>query len=112
MVPDDEVLNFFRNELSVPVNWKWRPIRLELDTHLQDYCAPDELPFVIEDFGKKFGIDVSEIDMNYFCPIIKIPFLKRLAGGREIKRKIVSERPLFTVRMFAESAKAGKWLYD
>ncbi|MFC6377242.1 DUF1493 family protein [Tatumella terrea] len=112
MVTDKEVLKFFRNELSIPLNRKWRPIPLELDTHLQDYCAPDELPYVIEDFGQKFGIDVSEINMNRYCPIIKISLFKRLIKGREIMRKIVSERPPFTVRMFAESARAGRWLYD
>ncbi|WON78507.1 DUF1493 family protein [Serratia sp. UGAL515B_01] len=112
MVTDEEVLEFFRNELSTPVNWKWKAIPLELDTHLQDYSAPDELPYAINDFGKKFGVDVSKIDMDRYCPIIKIPLLKRIIKGREIMENIVSSRPPFTIRMFAESAKAGRWLYD
>ncbi len=112
MVTDEEVLAFFRNELSTPLNWKFKTVPLELDTHLQDYSAPDELPYAIEDFGKKFGVDVSKIDMIRYCPIIKIPLLKRLIKGSEIREGIVSNRPPFTVRMFAESAKAGRWLYD
>ncbi|KFD18312.1 hypothetical protein GTPT_2502 [Tatumella ptyseos ATCC 33301] len=67
---------------------------------------------MIEDFGQKFDIDVSKINMNRYCPIIKIPLLKRLTEGREIMKKIISERPPFTLRMFAESARAGRWLYD
>lgn len=111
MVTDQEVLDFFRKELSIPISWKLKLIPLELDTHLQDYCAPDELPYAIEDFGDKFGVDVSVIDMDYYCPLIKISFFKRLIKGREIKEHIISHRPPFTVRMFAESAKAGRWLY-
>lgn len=112
MVTDEEVLAFFRNELSTPINWKLKTVSLELDTHLQDYATPDELPYAIEDFGKKFGVDVSRIDMSRYCPIIKIPLLKRLREGREVKEKTISGRPPFTVRMFAESARAGRWLYE
>ncbi|WP_442996150.1 MULTISPECIES: DUF1493 family protein [unclassified Serratia (in: enterobacteria)] len=79
---------------------------------MQDYSAPDELPYAIEDFGKKFGVDVSKMDMTHYCPIIKNPLLKRLIKGSEIREAIASNRPPFTVRMFAESAKAGRWLYD
>jgi len=111
MVTDQEVLDFFRKELSTPISWKLKLIPLELDTHLQDYCTPDELPYAIEDFGDKFGVDVSVIDMDYYCSLIKISFFKRLIKGRAIKEHIISHRPPFTVRMFAESAKAGRWLY-
>jgi len=112
MVTDEEVLKFFRDDLSIPVNWKGKAVPLELDTHLQDYAAPDELPYTIEDFGKKFKIDVSVIDMNYYCPIVKIPFIKQLINGKKLKEEKLKNRPEFTVRMFAESAKAGRWLYD
>lgn len=112
MVTDEEVLKFFRNELSIPVTWRFKPVPLEFDTHLQDYSSPDELPYVIEDFGKKFGVDVSAIDMLHYCPIIKISFIRRLMKGRKLYDEYIKRRPNFTVRMFAESAKAGRWLYD
>lgn len=69
----------------------------------------DELPYVIDDFGQKPGVDVSKINIARYCPVIKIPLLKRLTKGREVMKKIISERPLFTLRMFAESARAGRW---
>jgi len=112
MVTEDEVLEFFRRELSVPLTWGFKPVPLELETQLQDYSSPDELPFAIQDFGEKFGIDTSVIDMSYYCPVIKIPFFKRLLKGRKLIAEITDKRPPLTVKMFAESAKAGRWLYD
>ncbi|PKH23795.1 cytoplasmic protein [Enterobacterales bacterium CwR94] len=98
MVTDDAVLKIFRDELSIPVTWRLKKIPLELDTCLQDYAENDELPDALEEYSKRFNIDTSVIDMANYFP--------------EGKKKSSSDRKPLTVRMFAESAKAGRWLYD
>ena len=110
MVTDREVLEFFRNELSQMTTWTFKPIPIEFDTVLQDYSSTDELPDAIEKFGEKFNIDLTGFNMMGYYPYETLPLLKRwfCADKEALKR---SQKPL-TVRMFAESAKAGRWLYD
>ncbi|QKJ86192.1 DUF1493 family protein [Paramixta manurensis] len=112
MVTDEEVLAFFRHELSLPVTWRGEKIHLEMDTLLQDYSSGDELPYAVEDYGDKFGVDISKIDMHYYFPWENTPFSKRMFKSRKCRDEIIATRKPLTVRMFAESAKAGHWLYD
>ena len=86
----------------------FKPIPVELDTPLQDYAEWDELPYAIDDFGKKFNIDVSNIDFDFYYPWEREWFFRKWFTKEPIKQTV---KPL-TIRMFAESAKAGKWLYD
>lgn len=112
MVTDTEVLAFFSDELSVPLTWAFKKIPLELDTPLQDYAGNDELIYAIEDYSKAFGVEMSDIDFSRYFPLEVIPFIKRVSMGRKQKLSLISTRIPLTVRMFAESAKAGRWLYD
>lgn len=48
MVKDNEVLEFFRGELSLAVTFTFKLIPIELDTPLQGYAEWDELPYAIE----------------------------------------------------------------
>jgi hypothetical protein len=110
MVTTEEVLEFFRNELSTPVTWKGKIEQLELDTLLQDYAEGDEFPYAIEDYAEKFGVDVSVIDMTHYYPWENLSLWDRWFKCK--KNEIDKGRKPLTIRMFAESAKAGKWLYD
>ncbi|HGM6897099.1 DUF1493 family protein [Serratia marcescens] len=109
MVTDEEVLAFFRDELSTPTSWAGKVERLELDTPLQDYAEGDELPYAINDYDKKFGVDVSIIDMSIYYPWENLSFRERWFKYK--KADVNKTRKPLTVRMFAESAKAGRWLY-
>ncbi|MBJ2067199.1 DUF1493 family protein [Serratia odorifera] len=110
MVTTEEVLEFFRNELSTPVTWKGKVEHLQLDTLLQDYAERDEFPYAIEDYAEKFGVDVSVIDMTYYYPWENLSRWDRWFKCK--KSDVEKSRKPLTVRMFAESAKAGRWLYD
>lgn len=109
MVTDQEVLEFFRDELSLMVTWKFKPIPIELDTVLQDYADLDELPDAIEKYGEVFNIDLTNFNMPRYYPYETLPLFKRWFCTDKWKKQ-ETKLPL-TVRMFAESAKAGKWLY-
>lgn len=112
MVTESDVLNFFRDELSVPVSWKTGRIPLEMDTVLQDYAELDELPYAIDDYSSKFGVDISLMNIEAYYPVVHKPLFKRLFKSHLIQDEINHLRKPLTVRMFAESAKAGRWLYD
>ncbi|EPJ5824110.1 DUF1493 family protein [Pluralibacter gergoviae] len=108
VISDDTVLHFFRDELSLAVTISFKPVAVELDTPLQEYAEWDELPYCIEKFGKKFDIDVSAIDFDAYYPWKRNAFFRKWFTQEPIKQV---SKPL-TIRMFAESAKAGRWLYD
>ncbi|MBB1199012.1 DUF1493 family protein [Enterobacteriaceae bacterium 89] len=110
MIAEQEVLQFFREQLSTRVTWRGKRIPIELDTVLQDYTDTDELLDTIEDFGEKFSIDLSMINMPLYYPFETLPLLER--WFKADKEALYETRLPLTVRMFAESARAGRWLYD
>ena len=65
---NNEVLEFFRGELSLAVTFTFKPIPIELDTPLQGYAEWDELPYAIDDFREKYNVDVSVIDFEAYYP--------------------------------------------
>lgn len=107
---EKQVLDFFRDELSILVSDDWREIPLELDTILQDYAEGDEFPYAVESYDNKFGVDTSKINWVPYFPWENLPLLTRWFKAR--REEVEKTRKPLTVRMFAESAKAGKWLYD
>lgn len=107
MLTENEVLTFFQNELPV---LGWLPTkrnRVKIDDTLQEYTEEDLFP-VIEKFSHHFSIDLSAMDMNQYYPWTTPWFFRPWFTRRPVKQV---KKPL-TVKMFAESAKAGRWLYD
>ncbi len=108
MVTDEDVLSFFRNKLPEQGTLTFKRIPLKLDDALQDYCDPDDVVYAITDFGERFDIDVCAIDCNNYYPWKVEWFFRKWFTKKPV---LQTKKPL-TVRMFAESAKAGRWLYD
>lgn len=65
------------------------------------------ISLVIDKYSKKCGIDVSGIDFSAYYPWEKQWFFPKWFPKKPIKQTV---KPL-TVKMFAESARAGGWLY-
>ncbi|PQK94209.1 DUF1493 family protein [Pantoea ananatis] len=108
MVTDNEVLTFFQDELPI---LGWLPTKsnaVGLDDVLQDYTDQEDLLIAIEKFGKKFDIDLSRMDIDHYFPWKTPWFFRKWFTNKPV---IQTKEPL-TVRMFANSAKAGKWLYQ
>lgn len=104
-----EVLKLFRKEIPGYEDKNGNEIPLEFDSDL--FNEPrDDLSDAIEKYQKAFSVDLSSVDWSCYFPWENTPLLTRWfkAKREEVER---TRRPL-TVRMFAESAKAGKWLYD
>ena len=105
----DEVLKLFRKEIPGYEDKEGKEILLEFDSDL--FHEPrDDLSDAIEEYQKAFSIDLSDVDWSCYFPWENTPLIQRWF---KLKREDVerTRKPL-TVKMFAESAKAGKWLYD
>ena len=105
----DQVLDLFKEEISTNLDKNWKEIPLELDYDL--FGAPgDDLHEALDKFEKIFNIDLSGIKWSSYFPWGNTPLLTRWF---KVKREDIerTRKPL-TVKMFAESAEAGKWLYD
>lgn len=110
MTIPNKVLELFNKEISKELDSKGKEVMLVLDSDLFD--APgDDLHYVLIKYEQIFKVDLSGVKWNYYFPWQNVPRLKRWFG--KVKKKEVEEtRSPLTVRMFAESAEAGKWLFD
>lgn len=108
MVTNEKVLNFFRRELPVVKSLLMKSIPLDAETILQEYAETEDLAMTINKFSEEFDIDVSSLNIENYLPW-NIPWFFRSWFTK--KPVTQSKRPL-TVRMFAESARSGRWLYD
>ena len=105
----DEVLALFRDEIPGYQDDHGKEIPLELDSDLFDYPR-DDLEDAIRKYKERFGINLDNLDWSLYLPWESAPLLQRWF---KLKREEVETTRLpLTVRMFAESAEAGKWLYQ
>ena len=106
---ETRVLALFNDEISLELDQNWNEILLDMDYDLFD--APgDDLFSALKRYEKEFNVNISCIDWHRYFPWENTPGVKRWFT---LKRKDVeATRVPLTVRMFAESAKAGKCLYD
>lgn len=108
MVNEQDVLTFFRNELPVLGTFTGKLIPLQLDDILQDYTEDDDLAFCMDKFSIQFHVDITRMNYNAYYPWFRTWLFRKWFTNKPVKQ---ISKPL-TVRMFAESAKAGRWLYD
>lgn len=105
----DEVLILFREEIPGYLDIHWNEIPIELDSDLFDYPR-DDLDDAIKKYQEIFNIDLSGLDWSKYFPWEYTPLFQRWFKFK--REDIEATRLPFTVRMFAESAVAGKWLYE
>ena len=101
-----EILQFVKEELGAP------------DLGINDSLTSGRSMTVFEDvftmmgrFSARFGVDCSGINWFKYYPRVGIPFLPNFLLPERLKTDHAFPAPL-TVKMLAESAKAGRWLYD
>ncbi|EMX8597552.1 DUF1493 family protein [Enterobacter hormaechei] len=104
-----KVLDMFNDEISRELDDNWNEILLELDSDL--FGSPgDDLHDALNRFEKEFNVDLSGVNWSRYFPWQNTPLLQRWFNLK--REEVEATRIPLTVRMFAESAKAGKWLYD
>jgi len=108
MVTDEQVLDFFRQKLPQIRTFSLKVVPLEINDTLQEYAELDDLVEAIEHYSDQFNIDVSTLNIDNYYPW-KTPWFFRTWFKKE---SVKQDRQPLTVRMFAESAKAGTWLHQ
>lgn len=79
-----------------------------MDDVLQECTEQEDLFPAIEKFGHHFIVDLFVMDINMYYPWVIPWFFRKLFTSKPV---IQAKKPL-TVRMFSESAKAARWLYN
>lgn len=108
MVTDKDVLIFFQDELPIPGWLPRQENKVKMDEILQEYAEEEELLVAINKYAAVFDIDLSLMKPESYFPWQTAWFFRRWFMKKPLQQ---ISKPL-TVRMFAESAKAGHWLYD
>lgn len=84
---------------------KYDTFTAESSIHFDVRLDQGEVEEVIEDFIKEFGVDMSAFNIETYYPEVK-------HSWNPFKKPDPVDVPDFTIDMFIQSAKAGKWLYD
>ena len=72
------------------------------------YAEDDDLVVCMDKFSIKFDVDISLMNYNAYYPWFRTWFFRKWFTNKPVEQ---ISTPL-TVRMFAESARAGRWLYE
>ena len=103
------VLDMFNDEISRDLDDNGKEILLGLDSDL--FEAPgDDLHDALNRYEREFNVDLSSVNWALYFPWQNTPLLIRWFKAK--REEVESTRLPLTVRMFAESAQAGKWLFD
>jgi hypothetical protein len=108
MVTDNEVLKFFQDSLPVVGTLTGKMLPLQIDDELQRYAEFDDLSIAIDKYSATFNVDVSVINFDTYYPWEIEWFFRKWFT----KKPMMQTSKTLTVRMFAESVRAGRWLYD
>lgn len=112
MVTDADMVDWYNSNWNKPRRFSKRQWPVTIDTSLStgDYVFVSETgEEIMQNYFKTFQVDPGGFDFYKYWPVepfILFAFLPKCMRGDEDE-----PRPL-TLRMLAESAKAGRWLYD
>lgn len=84
---------------------KYDTYTAEANIHFDVQLDQDDVEELVEEFSKEFGVDMSGFNLETYYPEVK-------HSWNPFKKPDPVDIPEFTIDMFIQSAKAGKWLYD
>lgn len=105
----DDVLKLFREEIPGYLDENWKEVPLELDSELFDVPG-DDLHSALTRYEKEFKVDLSCVNWKPYYPWHNLPLFTRWFKAK--REEVEATRLPLTVRMFAESAEARKWLFE
>lgn len=105
----EKVLALFREEIPGYLDSHWKEIPLELDSDLFE-CPRDDLDDALRKYKETFAVNLDNVNWSSYFPWEYTPLFQRWFKLKRVE--VEATRIPLTVRMFAESAVAGRWLYD
>ncbi len=77
----------------------------ESSIHFDVQLDQDDVEELVEDYSKEFNVDMSNFHLETYYPEVKFSW-------NPFKKPEPVDVPDFTIDMFIQSAKAGRWLYE
>lgn len=109
MVTDEDVITWYRERFNKPALFTGKTWPVTLDTSLStgNYLWASETGAdIMSEYFKHFDVDPSNFDFYKYWPEETFILYALFTSGKD------DEPEPLTLRMLAESAKAGRWLYD
>jgi hypothetical protein len=109
-VTDDEVIRWYDERFNQPVLFSKKQIPVTIDTSLSTGRYPwasETGADIMNEYFERFQVDHTDFDFYRYWPVEQF-ILYALCGCGEDD----DEPEPLTIKMLAESARAGKWLYN
>lgn len=84
---------------------KYDTYTAESSIHFDVRLDQDDVEELIEDYSKAFSVDMSNFHLETYYPTVNFSW-------NPFKKPEPVDVPDFTIDMFIQSAKAGRWLYE
>ncbi|EPT8875437.1 DUF1493 family protein [Cronobacter dublinensis] len=84
---------------------KYDTYTAESSIHFDVRLDQDDVEELIEDYSKAFNVDMSSFHLETYYPTVNFSW-------NPFKKPEPVDVPEFTINMFIQSAKAGRWLYE
>ena len=84
---------------------KYDTYTAESSIHFDVRLDQDDVEELIEDYSKEFNVDMSNFHLETYYPTVNFSW-------DPFKKPEPVDVPEFTIDMFIQSAKAGRWLYE
>ncbi|ELY2859440.1 DUF1493 family protein [Cronobacter sakazakii] len=84
---------------------KYDTYTAESSIHFDVRLDQDDVEELIEDYSKEFNVDMSNFHLETYYPTVNFSW-------NPFKKPEPVDVPEFTIDMFIQSAKAGRWLYE
>lgn len=84
---------------------KYDTYTAESSIHFDVRLDQDDVEELIEDYSKEFNVDMSNFHLETSYPTVNFSW-------NPFKKPEPVDVPEFTIDMFIQSAKAGRWLYE
>ncbi|EOW6848249.1 DUF1493 family protein [Cronobacter sakazakii] len=84
---------------------KYDTYTAESSIHFDVRLDQDDVEELIEDYSKEFNVDMSNFHLETYYPTVNFSW-------NPFKKPEHVDVPEFTIDMFIQSAKAGRWLYE
>ncbi|EPC8954487.1 DUF1493 family protein [Cronobacter sakazakii] len=103
-VSDEAIQSMILKELPLVTSFTFKKQELNLDNPLQELFEVEDIAEMAQTLFSHFGTEHSRFDLAAYFP---------WKTQRLFSRKLViQDKPPLTIRMFVESVKAGRWLYE
>ncbi|EPT6930864.1 DUF1493 family protein [Cronobacter malonaticus] len=103
-VSDEDIQSMILKELPLVTSLTLKKQEPDLDSPLQEVFEVEDIAEMAQTLFSHFGTEHSRFDLAAYFPW--------KTQGLFSRKPVIQDKPPLTIRMFVESVKAGRWLYE